>query len=82
METKKTETLTENEIDGLNPLSITDKMLERTSESAFLLYKEERELYDKARKIVGQIGQGGLWRGNDATLLIIAKAIKRGVQQY
>lgn len=63
-------------IGDLNPLQMKDLEIEFCHEEAFKLWRENRKLHDKAIKVQSQLGIGGLWRGSQASLLIIAEAIK------
>jgi len=60
----------------LNPLKISKEEMEFAREEVMKIYQEDRELFDKAVAIVRQLGLGGLWRGEEASVLIVANAIK------
>ena len=63
-------------IEDINPHEVTDEQLHEFTGRVLDIFTEDRGLYDKTRKVIKQLGLSGMWRGCDATTLIVANLIK------
>ena len=72
---KKTQTDGKTSIDKLNPMSMTNAEVDATRKMSYQLWRKDKVLFDRANAVVKQLRLFGLWRGNDAAILIVAKAI-------
>lgn len=78
METKNiTKEKEQINIDELSPYKLSTEVRVQLEKKVMNLYQTDRELYDRANKLVKQLGLGGLWRGQEACVLIVANAIKK-----
>jgi len=67
-----------NRISELNPLKMSDADMKFARETCSELRVNHKELLDKAQTVVDQLGYGGLWRGLEASIVIVSKAIMEG----
>ena len=69
---KQTAGKTANE---LNPMSMSEQDMDFAREEVQKVWANNRPVFDRAVKVVKQLGLGGLWRGSDASILIVANEI-------
>lgn len=62
----------------VNVMDLSDKQRNKFNKECQKLFVEERQIYDIANDLTLKLGLNGLWRGRDATIVLIAKAIKKG----
>ena len=64
-----------NFIEGLNPFDISDEDMKKCDELVYKLHRDDVERYNKVNDIVCRLKLNGLWRGRDATMVILMDAI-------
>jgi len=65
------------QINKTNVMNLTDEEREEFKEEVDKLFSENRNLYTDASELVNQLGLGGLWRGIDASIVLVARAMKK-----
>ena len=64
-----------NFLEELNPFDISDKEMEKCEDIVYKLHRDDLERYNKVNEIVCRLKLGGLWRGRDASMVILIDAI-------
>jgi hypothetical protein len=56
-------------------MNLTDSEMEIASDFCNRLYKEDKALWDRSFELVKKLSLGGLWRGNDTAIMIVARTL-------
>jgi hypothetical protein len=57
---------------------MSDADMKFASQKLQEVYSSDKELFETASEVAKQLGLGGLWRGGEASILIVANAIRGG----